>query len=115
MSDGITSTERILIPQAPARLDKEAWMTLELPLQAALTAKGCIAAYSETPEADLAATKADCLTDKQKAANKRNQDCLYIFINCFQKNTKLMSKIRKTKYGDWPDGRSWEVVKFINE
>ena len=115
MSDRITSTERILIPQAPARLNKEAWMTLELPLQATLTAKGCIAAYKETPEADLAGTMANCTSDKEKAANKRNQDCLYVLINCFQNNTKLMSKIRKSRYGDWPDGRAWDVVKFINQ
>ena len=74
MSDAITSTEKILIPQAPVRMDEEGWMKLELPLQAVLTAKGCLAAYSKTPEADLAGTKATCTSDKEKAANKRNQD-----------------------------------------
>ena len=72
MSDGITSTEKVLILQAPACINKEAWMRLELPLQAALTAKGCIAAYSETPEADLAGIKDNCTSDKEKVANKRN-------------------------------------------
>ena len=90
-------------------------MTLELSLQAALTAKGCIAAFNETPEADLAATMAGCLSDKQKAANKRNEDCLYILIHCFAKNMRMQAKISKTRYGDWPNGRAWDVVKFINQ
>ena len=115
MSNEITSTEKVLIPVAPARIDKEAWMKLELPLQAALTAKGCIAAYSETPETDLAGTKANCTSEKEKAANKQNQDCIYIFIQSFQKNTKLMSRILRSKNLDWPDGRSWDIVKFINK
>ena len=115
MSAELTSKDKVLIPIAQAHMDKEAWMRLELPLQAALTAKSCLEAYSETSEADLAGTKVTCTSNAEKTANKRNQDCLYIFIQSFQKNTKLMSQIIKLKNTNWPDGQSWEVIKFINK
>ena len=66
MSVDAASTEKVLIPIAPSKLDEEEWMKLELPLQAAITAKKCMAAYSATPETDLAATKAGCLSNTQK-------------------------------------------------
>ena len=70
MSDRITSTDKVLIPIASARMDKEVWMRLELPLQAALTDKSCLEAQSETPEEDLAGTKATYTSNAEKATNK---------------------------------------------
>ena len=115
MSVDAASMEKVLIPIAPSKLDEEEWMKLELPLQAALTAKKCLEAYSATPETDLAGTKATCVSNAQQAANKQNQDCLQVFITCFKNNTQLMTEVIQSKTTDWPDGRTWEVVKFINK
>ena len=115
MSVDVASTEKVLIPLAPVKLDEEEWMKLELPLQAAITTKKCMAAYSATPEADLAATKAGYLSNAQQAANKRNQDCIQVFITCFQNNTKLMTEVMESKTIDWPYGCTWIVVQFIND
>ena len=71
--------------------------------------------YDPAPEADLAATKAGCLSNAQQAANKRNQDCIQVFTTCFQNNTKLMTEVQESKTTDWPDGCTWVVVQFNND